>query len=78
MEEPLPSATRGFTVVLKGAAGPTVQSAFSGLRLCVQDGRTVIDGILPDQAALFGVLERAQDLGLCVLEVRPPPEGASR
>jgi hypothetical protein len=65
----------GFTVVLKGAAGPTSRAAFSGLEVSVENGRTTITGILPDQAALFGVLERAQDLGLSVLEVLPPPEG---
>lgn len=43
-----------------------------------EDGEkiTTLRGILPDQAALFGVLERIRDLGLALLMVRIQEEEA--
>jgi hypothetical protein len=59
-----------YTVVIKGVAGPTVQRRFSDLDVTFEDGVTLLGGIQPDQAALFGVLQVVQHLGLEVLEVR--------
>lgn len=43
---------------------------FDGLTLTHEVGATVIEGALVDHAALYGLLDRARDLGLPLLEVR--------
>lgn len=48
---------------------------FEGLHLENQGGETILSGTLPDQPALYGILDRVRDLGLCVIAVcRIPPE----
>ena len=65
----------GFEVAIAGRAGATVLSAFADLEVSVEGDRTFLRGIVPDQAALFGVLERIQNLGLSVLEVQSGSRG---
>jgi hypothetical protein len=54
---------------------------FDGLEICSDaPGQTVIAGPVVDQAALYGLLTKARDLGLPLLSVRrispgPEPEG---
>lgn len=44
----------------------------------VPDGQTALHGDLPDQAALYGILNRIAHLGLTLLSVSSLPEGAAR
>ena len=53
-------------------------SAFCGLRARAEGGDTVLTGVLADQAALYGVLAKAEALGLELIEVRRLPRGTSR
>ena len=46
---------------------------FHGLRIDNQDGETVLTGMLPDQPALHGILDKVRDLGLCIIAVRRLP-----
>lgn len=47
---------------------------FEGLDMKqLSDGSTEITGSVVDQAALYGLLQRAQDLGLTLLEVSVTP-----
>ena len=39
---------------------------------------TVLTGVVPDQSALYGVLNRLQSLGLELVEVRRPDQSAAR
>jgi hypothetical protein len=44
------------------------------------DGTTVLEGPLADQTALYGVIDRARDLGLMLLavaQVEPPEQARS-
>lgn len=42
---------------------------FDGLSLRVEGGETVLTGWVPDQSALYGLLERIRDLGMPLLSV---------
>ena len=45
---------------------------FEGLQINSDDGnQTVISGVIADQAALFGLLNKICDLGLCLISVQP-------
>jgi hypothetical protein len=74
------AAMRGTTyeLTLKGEAGQSLATAFAGLELRSGAGVTVVRGRLPDQAALYGLLDRVGALGLEVLSLRQvvdlPPE----
>lgn len=46
---------------------------FSPMHLEHVGGQTVLSGVLPDQAALHGVLERLRDLNACIIAVRRVP-----
>jgi hypothetical protein len=41
-----------------------------GLRIARDDMQTVISGSLADQSALYGLLAKIGDLGLCLISVR--------
>ena len=43
---------------------------FNGLRISGQGEQTVICGLLADQPALYGLLTKVRDLGLCLISVR--------
>lgn len=42
---------------------------FEGLQMTSEGQQTVISGLLPDQPALHGVLNKVRDLGLCLISV---------
>ena len=52
----------------------SLADGFEGLRVDVQPVETVVHGELADQAALHGILDRLQALGLELIEVRRLPE----
>lgn len=59
-----------YEIVLRGERGPAVQSEFEDLEVVVGEGRTVLRGDLPDQAAVYGVLARIEDFGLELVALR--------
>jgi hypothetical protein len=59
-----------YVIVVRSVAGLTVRAAFADLQVTMVSQRTVLRDILPEEAALHGVLRRLQDLGVEVLEVR--------
>ena len=61
---------RGFEVTVRGVAGPVVKAALEDVEIAIVDDTTVFLDREADQAALFGLLQRLQDLGLEVLDVR--------
>ena len=55
---------------INGHLGPTLLTAFPALVSRRQGTETVLTGLLPDTAALYGVLAEFEALGLDLLEVR--------
>jgi len=62
-----------YEIRIKGRITKSSQSAFDGLMITVDPIETVVRGTLIDQAALYGILERIQALGLELVEVRRIP-----
>jgi hypothetical protein len=65
--------SRHYEITVRGRLSAALAGAFAGLNATPVAANTVIRGDIPDQAALFGVLERIESLGLELLEVRSHP-----
>ena len=55
---------------VRGELSDVVLSAFADLQATRHQGETVLTGHVPDQSALFGVLDQIQALGIQLVEVR--------
>ena len=64
-----------YEIRVRGHLGETMRAAFPELRARVDAADTVLTGLLPDQAAVYGVLAAIESLGLELLEVRQTPPG---
>jgi hypothetical protein len=64
---------RRYEIRIRGVLGETLLGGFPGLDAKAENGDTVLAGPLPDQAALHGVLNQVEDLGLELVEVRQIP-----
>ena len=62
-------ATRDYTIIVRGEFGRRYSVAFEDLNISVSGGHTLLTGRLPDQAALYGVLRRLEDLGLEIVDI---------
>jgi hypothetical protein len=73
-----PAAAEGHEAVettqyefrIKGKVGDRALASFDGFDAEIEPAETVLRGKVVDQAALHGVLEHIQDLGLELVEVR--------
>ncbi len=59
-----------YELRFRGEADKIIRAAFPEFDVTADRGTTVLRGRLPDQAALHGALDRIQDLGLELVEVR--------
>jgi len=64
-----------FEIRIKGRVGEAFRTAFGELTVTVSPPETVLHGAGLDQAALYGILDRIQALGLELVEVRRLPGG---
>ena len=69
-----------YRIRVRGRLGETMRSAFPDLQAQACGGDTVLTGLLPDRAALYGTLAQIEALGLELLEVRcvNPPDRTTR
>jgi len=63
-----------YEIRVKGRLTDSLMAAFEGMQASVEPVETVIHGPVQDQAALYGLLDRIQALGLELVEVRRLPE----
>jgi hypothetical protein len=66
-----------FVITVRGHAGDVVRAAFEQFDIVVEGENTVLRGVLADQAALHGVLQRMQDYAIEIVEVRREPRTAT-
>jgi hypothetical protein len=67
-----------YEIHIKGRISEQLMSAFEGLDATVGPVETVLSGHDLDQAALRGVIDRIQGLGLELMEVRRLPGASGR
>ena len=60
---------RTYRLEAEGELSDQLSPLFEGMTLIRDHGNTVFVGRVPDQAALFGLLQRFADLGLTLVSV---------
>jgi hypothetical protein len=63
-----------YEIRIKGRVGDPLLESFSGLDASIKPAETVLRGKIQDQAALHGLLDRIQSLGLELIEIRQVPD----
>ncbi len=63
-----------YEIRIRGKVGDPVLESFGDLDASVKPAETVLRGEIPDQAALHGLLDRIQSLGLELIEVKQVSE----
>ena len=65
-----------YEITFAGQAGVTLRAEFDDCAITIGPGTTTLRAQLPDQAALYGLVQRIADLGLEVVHlhlVAPSP-----
>jgi hypothetical protein len=63
---------RCYEIRVRGPIGPTMMQAFPALIATRTGHDTLLTGSLPDQSALYGLINQLEALGLQLLEIRRP------
>ena len=65
-----------YEIKIHGQLDAQWQAWFDDLQItCTCDGDTILSGAIVDQAALYGVLKRINNLGLKLISVNSPTKG---
>jgi hypothetical protein len=67
-------APASYQIRIKGKVGDPLLASFGDLDASIKPAETVLRGVLVDQAALHGLLDRIQALGLELIEIRQVQE----
>ena len=69
-----------YEIRIRGRMGGPLLESFGDLDASIKPAETVLRGEIQDQAALHGLLDRIQSLGLELIEIRQvqEPEGSGR
>jgi hypothetical protein len=59
-----------YQIKVKGRLGQSWSARLGNLKITTGQGETTIEGLIADQAALYGLLIKIRDLGLPLLPVR--------
>jgi hypothetical protein len=70
----VPREGESYEIRVRGRLSDSLVAAFEGMHASVEPVETVLHGPVQDQAALYGLLDRVQALGLELLEVRRLPD----
>jgi hypothetical protein len=70
-------STAVYEIRIKGGMSEQLLTAFEGMESTVHSAETVLRGPAIDQAALHGLLDRLQALGLELIEVRRLSESST-
>lgn len=71
--------THRFEIRISGWLEDHWSTRFDGMNVRrLDEGDTLLQGEVPDQSALFGVLHAIESLGLTVVSVRTSPTGEPR
>ena len=70
----MPSAGGSYEIRVRGRLTDSLVAAFEDMHASVEPVETVLHGPVEDQAALYGLLDRIQALGLELVEVRRLPD----
>jgi hypothetical protein len=63
---------RPYEIRIRGHLDARWVAWFDGMTLSThEDGSTVVRGVLADQAALHGILQRLRDAGLTLISITP-------
>jgi hypothetical protein len=75
---PSPSSRSSYEFRIRGRISPAPLEGFEGMSSELEPVETILHGPVPDQAALHGMIDRIQSLGLELVEVRrlPAPSGS--
>lgn len=67
-----------YEIRVSGLVPDSVVEELEGVHVAVQPVQTTLRGPVPDQAALHGIINRLQGLGLEVVEVRRVDQGGGQ
>jgi hypothetical protein len=65
-----------YRIVVRSELSDRYASAFEGMEMETEDGRTILTGEVKDQPHLFGILDRINGLGMELLSVQALSEEA--
>ncbi len=73
-------APSSYEIRIRGKVGDPLLASFGDLDASIKPAETVLRGVIVDQAALHGLLDRIQALGLELIEIRQveEPSGGAR